>query len=233
MSSGLLKPAAKSDAEPQQNSSAAHPNSIGQTIVPAPRENETSPEATPDVFVHTQTLQSSPHLVLEKASLQGIGDVFDNYMCGAIRRDTVRSGERAYFKAAVTMDFPFDGLVDCLMSLAIHQSKVGYLAMALFKVHVELVGQVRYVIAKEGAKLIPNPEMTLKGAQDDAIIRVFGPEIYGAIKTSRMREKELEEGNLVTECVSMIITSRSDEGAIINLSLGLKGGAQIQNKLYA
>src|SRR2546423_12411297 len=119
------------------------------------------------------------------------------------------------------------------MSLDYHQSKWEYRAMALFKVHVESVGQVRYLIAKEGPKLIPNPEMTLKGAQDDAIIRVFGPEIYTAIKASRMRKKELEEGNHVTECVSMIFTSRSDEGAIINLSLGLKGGAQIQNKLYA
>jgi hypothetical protein len=30
----------------------------------------------------------------------------------------------------------------------------------------------------------------------------------------------------------MILTSSSRRGAIINLSLGVKGGAQIQNKLY-
>jgi hypothetical protein len=130
------------------------------------------------------------------------------------------------------MDFPFDGLVDCLMSLAIHQNKVEYLAFALFNVHVESEGQVRHVMLNEGVKLIPNPEMTLKGARDDAILRILGPEIHEAIKTSRMRKKELEEGNHVTECVSMIFTNRSDEGAVINLSLGLKGGAQIQNKLY-
>lgn len=130
------------------------------------------------------------------------------------------------------MDFPFDGLVDCLMSLAIHQNKVEYLALALFNVHVESEGQVRYVMLNEGAKLIPNPEMTLKGARDDAILRILGVEIHEAIQASRMRKKELEEGNLVTECVSMIFTDRSDEGAVINLSLGLKDGAQIQNKLY-
>jgi len=47
-----------------------------------------------------------------------------------------------------------------------------------------------------------------------------------------MREKELEEGNRVTECVSMILTNSPSDAAIINLSLGLEGGVQIQNKLY-
>lgn len=173
---------------------------------------------------------SLQHIILEKASVEGLADVFGPYLCGAIRRDTVDNG--ASLKAAVTMDFPLDGLVDCLKSLAIQQNKVEYLAFALFNVHVESEGRVRYVMLNEGAKLIPNPEMTLKGARDDAILRILGVEIHEAIKTSRMRKKELEEGNLVTECVSMIFTDRSDEGAVINLSLGLKGGAQIQNKLY-
>ncbi|KAA8652767.1 uncharacterized protein ATNIH1004_001672 [Aspergillus tanneri] len=172
------------------------------------------------------------HVVLEKASLQGIADIFDQYMCSAIRKDRDQCGESTCLKAAVTMDFPFDGLVDCLMSLAIDQSKVEYLAMALFNLHVESAGQVRYLILNEGAKVIPNPDITLKGVLDDAIIRILGPDIHSAIRASRMRRKELEEGNRVTECVSMIITNKANEGAIINLSLGLKDGAQIQNKLY-
>jgi hypothetical protein len=153
-------------------------------------------------------------------------------MCSAIRRDTVQSEGSTCLKAAVTMDFPFNGLVDCLMSLAISPSKVEYLAMALFGVHVESAGQVRYVVLKEGLKIIPNPDMTLKGTRDDAIISVLGKEIYEGIRASRMRGKELEEGNRITECVSMMLTSRPDEGAIINLSLGLKGGSRIQSKLY-
>lgn len=141
------------------------------------------------------------HLVLEKASLLGISDVFNPYMCSAIRKDAVQSAESTCLKAAVTMDFPFDGLVDCLMSLAIYQTKVEYLAMSLFNIHVESAGQVRYVVLNEGAKLLPSPEMTLKGALDGAILRTLGPEIHAAIQASRMRRKELEEGNRVTECV--------------------------------
>jgi hypothetical protein len=153
-------------------------------------------------------------------------------MCGAIRKDTVLSEGAICLKAAITMDFPIDGLVDCLMSLAIYHTKVEYLAMSLFNVHVESAGQVRYVVLNEGAKLLPSPEMTLKGSLDESIIRILGPEIHGAIQSSRMRRKEMEEGNHVTECVSMILTSRPEEGAIINLALGLKGGTNLKNKLY-
>lgn len=71
----------------------------------------------------------SHHLVCEKASLLGIAEVFDQYMCGAIRKDTVLSEGAICLKAAMTMYFPIDGLVDCLMSLAIYHRKVEYLAM--------------------------------------------------------------------------------------------------------
>jgi len=102
----------------------------------------------------------------------------------------------------------------------------------LFKVQVESVGHVQYVVLARGVRLTPNPEITLKGVSDEAIIHVFGPEIHQAIATSGMRKKELEEGNNVTEGISMILTSKSSESAIINLSLDLRGGAQIQNKIY-
>ncbi|KAF8846903.1 hypothetical protein BDZ45DRAFT_666419 [Acephala macrosclerotiorum] len=196
-------------------------------------EQTTSPPATPEISLNNPSVTPrQEHEVLENASLQGIADVFGEYMCGAIRRDTVRSGGTTSLKAAVTMVFPYPGLVDCLMSLAIHQDEVECLAMALFNVRVESMGEVRHVVLNGGVRLTPNPEITLKGVLDEAIIRVFGPEIHRAITASRMRKKELEKGNHVTECVSMILTSSSGEGAIINLSLDMIGGARVQNKIY-
>ncbi|KAF2194749.1 hypothetical protein K469DRAFT_650684 [Zopfia rhizophila CBS 207.26] len=228
-SGGFLVAPPKCNEEARQNFPASSAISTGCENTPFPNKTQSDPIAIPEISPNAANQQ---HLVLEKASLQGTADVFDEYMCGAIRRDTVQSGGITYLKAAVTMDFPFQGLVDCLMSLDIHQSKVEYLAMALFNVHVESVGQVRYIVLKDGVRLMPNPEITLKGALGKAIIDVFGPEIHGAIVASRIHKRELEEGNRATECVSMILTSSSEEGAIINLSMGLEGGAQIQNKLY-
>lgn len=104
--------------------------------------------------------------------------------------------------------------------------------IALFKVRVESVRQVWYVSLNEGVRLMPNPEITLKGVLDKAIINVFGSEIHRAITACHIRKKELGEGNSATECILIILTSSLSKGAIINLSLSLEEGIQIQNKLY-
>jgi len=54
--------------------------------------------------------------------------------------------------------------------------------------------------------------ITLKGARYETIIDILRPKIHEAITTSRIHEKELEEGNRVTEYVSMILTSSLNEG---------------------
>jgi hypothetical protein len=138
------------------------------------------------------------------------------------------------------MVFPSWALVDCVMSLDIDADSVPYLAMALFKVRVESVKTVQVASAKPvrhvglsgGVRMAPHPEISLKGVLDAAIIDVFGHEIYRAIAACRMREMELDEGSAATECVSMTITSDPNEGAIINLALGLEEGTQIREKLY-
>lgn len=76
---------------------------------------------------------------------------------------------------------------------------------------------------------VPNSEVTLKGVDNEAIATMFGSKIQQAIKESRIRLRELEEGKLKTECVSMIVT---EKGAIVSLSLGLVRGLEIQKKLY-
>lgn len=167
--------------------------------------------------------------VITNASLQGIAKTFDPYMSGAIRKINQKD---SVLTAAVTMAFPPWALLDCLMSLDVLPSKVQYLAMALFKVRVESEGQIRFVSFKDGVRLVPNPELTLKGVQDEAISEVFGDGIHQAITACRMRKKELREGNKVTECVSMILTGKHDEGAILNLALGLEEGIRIRRLLY-
>ncbi|KAK3371618.1 hypothetical protein B0T24DRAFT_629705 [Lasiosphaeria ovina] len=167
--------------------------------------------------------------VIERASLHGIAKVFDEYMCSAIRRVAVQNE----IKAAVTTVLPlWGGPVDCLMSLDICELEVKQLAMALFNAKVTWVGQGLHLVLKEGSTVsIPScSEATLKGVQDEAIIEVFGPEIREAIWESPVRNRELEEGKHLTECISMIVTQN---GAIINLSLGLERCLQLQNILYS
>ncbi|KAH8772340.1 hypothetical protein BGZ57DRAFT_764040, partial [Hyaloscypha finlandica] len=228
---GLLEAPPKSDEEARHNSTASPVVSTRCTSTP-PNDTQTSPTATSEISPNNPGFAIAQEGMIEHASLEGIAEVFDKYMCDAIRRVKIQKDGITSSKAAVTMDFPLWGLVDCLMSLDVRERDVEQLAMALFNVQVESVGHARYVTLTGGVRLTPNPEVTLKGVLDEAIILVFGPEVHGAITACGMRRKELEEGSRVTECVSMILTGSPDEGAIINLSLGLKGGAQIRNKLY-
>lgn len=171
--------------------------------------------------------------VIENASLEGVAKVFDKNICVAIRRVQVQtdSDKITSWKASVTMVFPlWGGPVDCLMSLDVCESDVEHLAMLLFDAQMKWVEQVRHIVLNEGITLIiPNSEATLKGVRDEAIIKVFGNDIYNAINESPVRKRESKEGKLRTECVSMILTKN---GAIINLSLGLDRGLEIRDKLY-
>ncbi|EDN05787.1 predicted protein [Histoplasma mississippiense (nom. inval.)] len=141
--------------------------------------------------------------VFEHASLEGIATVFDQYICGAIRRDPIQIDRITFWRASVTTVFPlWGGPVDCLLSLDICEWGVEYLAMALFNAKVKWVEQVLHIVLNEGITLIvPNSEATLKGVRDEALIMVFGSDIHKAINESPVHRRELEEGKHVTEYI--------------------------------
>ena len=73
----------------------------------------------------------------------------------------------------------------------------------------------------------------MKGIRDKVIICIIGLKIYKVIIVSWIYRRELkEEGNSFIECVLMIFTSKSSEGAYINIYLNLKGGLRIKDILY-
>ncbi|KAF4627054.1 hypothetical protein G7Y89_g11104 [Cudoniella acicularis] len=112
--------------------------------------------------------------VLGHALLQGIADVFNEYICDVVGGDIFQSNGTTYVKAAITMTFPKWAILDCVMSLVIHESKVGDLAKALFNVQVVSEGNVRCLLLPGGVRATPNTDLTLKGVPDETIIRVFG-----------------------------------------------------------
>ncbi|KIW37736.1 uncharacterized protein PV06_09732 [Exophiala oligosperma] len=219
-------------AQPNLTSPVHSLDSAAVSLLSPTRRNLTP---VPDLSQNVIGLNSSQHQqVLSHASLQGTADLFPEYMSGAIRRDAIQINGITRWKAAVTMAFPYVGKVDSLMSLAIKETKVEHIAMALFNVHVEVESavQARQVVMQDGVRLMPNPEITLLGVQSEAIKKLFGLDIYNAIKASRVFQEELEQGTRATRCVSMIIPSNPRFEAIINLNLGLKEGSLVKNKLY-
>ncbi|KAM4060854.1 hypothetical protein HRG_001623 [Hirsutella rhossiliensis] len=173
---------------------------------------------------------NSQEASLRYASSAGAAAVFQEEICKAVRNIAVRHGE-AELRASITIKFPLwgRGAIDCLLSMHICPWAVSYFAQQLFGAQIVMIGSVRRIVLKEGITVIvPGTEVTLKGVEEDTILKVFGSEMLDAVKESSVRGEEISQGVSATECVSMIVT---EDGAIVSLALGLARGLQIQRKL--
>jgi hypothetical protein len=193
-----------------------------------PKETQSIPTTVPA----PPSNAAQPFKVLEHASQQGIADVFNKKICDAIKGGTIQRNGTTYLGAAVTMSFPYWVMYDCIMTLAIHESKVEDLANALFNVQVEWQGHVRSLTFPGGIKVVSSSELTLKGVPDDVILDVFGPEIYAAVATSNIREEELANGVVVPQGISMILSASFGDTVVINLTLETLRAVQIRNKIF-
>ncbi len=99
------------------------------------------------------------------ASLEGIADVFGEYMCSVIRRVAALSNGKPALRAAVTMQFPAFALHDCVIMLEICEGEVERLVKDLFGIDIMSVMGIRHLLLGKGVKLTSNtsnPEITLK-----------------------------------------------------------------------
>jgi hypothetical protein len=170
--------------------------------------------------------------VHDHASQQGIADVFNKDLCDVIGGDTVERDGTTFLKAAVTMSFSVWGIDDCEMTLAIHESKVEYLANSLFNVQIESARHIRSLVFPGGARALPSPAIILKGVRADVIMRVFGPKIYTAVMASHMRAEELADGVEVPQGVSMILPVSSGGAVVIKLTLEAFSAIRIGQKIF-
>ncbi|RSM19927.1 hypothetical protein CDV31_001287 [Fusarium ambrosium] len=162
------------------------------------------------------------------ACIQGVVNIFPEYLSDAIRRDGVGDKRRA----AVTISFPGKpfGVVACIMTLAVRPNKVDRLAHLLFGAHLETEGQNREVVLESGCRILVLPKVVIQGCRTATISKVFGPVIAEAIAAAPYRKQEVLDGVSATRCVTMTIYS-DERGAEISLSLGLKEGSRIDEML--
>ena len=80
-------------------------------------------------------------------------------------------------------------------------------------------------------KFCPISDQLYRGCRHDIIPSIFGLETYNAVIASPAYRLEAKEGHETTECISMVISQASNEVAVIFLSLGLREGTLIADKL--
>ncbi|KAL2129657.1 hypothetical protein VTI74DRAFT_7491 [Chaetomium olivicolor] len=221
------------------------PNQVNIVTVPQKRPRVTEDggrlaAATPSTDALTSGAsmlaeQSSSRFNLGNPPVLRVSALFPTFLAGAIRRYSPTGGGSAW-TAAITMSFPdvssLGNKFGSMMSLEITSNKVERLASILFDVGIESTDEHRYLIQPTGLRVIPSPDLVLRGCRRDVILDVFGHDVETAIKASPAYREEAEQGNPLTECVSMTISHRAKDGAVINLSLDQKEGVRVRVKLY-
>lgn len=162
-----------------------------------------------------QTVSRPPAKLLPK--------LFPQYMCGAV----TKVGDQA----KVEMVFPYTLEMVC-MSLVILSSKIEYVAMKLFGTHVESEGGYRVVIQENGGRLMPQPELVISGAQDDAISKILGSDMSNFLRVSPARKKEIKQGMLITGFVNMRISCDPQEDGILTINIGEAEGYLVKRILF-
>jgi len=189
---------------------------------------------SPSISSATEASQNGSRFGPANPSVSRVVTVLPTYLASAVRRYLQSNGHG--WVAAITMSFldtlSFGNKLGSMMSLEIMSNKVERVASVLFDVSVELAGEHRYLILPTGLRILPSPDLVLRGCKRDVILEVFGRDITTAIMASPAYKEEAEQGNPLTECVTMTISNKAKDGAVINLSLDEKEGFRVKAKLY-
>ena len=181
---------------------------------------------------HPGTLVDSEEpQIFSNASVEATAKIFPEYINTAIVR---QRHDFIGWVAAITMAFPKVDVSQavCRASLAISYGKVEYLAMTLFKIHIEADRETYRVMIPGGAWVAATTELSLQGAHISAVREIFGSNIFAAISGTSFFREERQKAILTTACVSMGIPSKVTSQAFIYLLLDLKKAIQISGNLY-
>lgn len=180
----------------------------------------------------TNTVPNDSRFIITDPPAFRLSTVFPPLLAEAIKKQHLRSG----WSAAITMSFldylRYDKRLGSMMSLEVMSDKADYLAWPLFGTHIASVNEHRYLVMPTGIKIMVSAEATLRGCRREAILEVFGEEIDKAVKASPAYKQEAEQGNPLTECVTMIVSNRASDGAVINLILEETWGVKLKDDLY-
>jgi len=157
------------------------------------------------------------------AELQGTISTFGETMA-----KRVKNVEMGQDWKAVTMHFPRKTITPespCFIKLEIGEEYLSELAMALFKIEVHWVANAFQVVHENGIEQ-SMPEFTHKGALEENVVAVFGPEISNASTQWTVR---LAQGKSRIGGVSMKF-ARSE--VTVTLEMSVQRGIAIQKKLY-
>ncbi|CAN8104472.1 unnamed protein product [Discula destructiva] len=197
------------------------------TISPALHRSTTP---TRDLHIRSAEEGLEDGHVLLNASISECIQLFPSYLAGAVRRE---AGPGHKVNAAVSITLPHRGWTGCTMMVEVISSKIDYIARELFGAHLEVVDGFRYLYLSEGAMATPDPRLVLRGCRLDVLRPFFGSYVADAIRITQACQRDIMEGRDHTSCVSMVINHAANSPAEVSITLRLKEGALLRDRLYA
>jgi hypothetical protein len=142
--------------------------------------------------------------------------LFLGHLRGAIRKMDQTSD--------LEVDFPVEAdELDGVVRVGIKPDQVTFIASRLFGVNIVRDKLQRYVIGKNGVKIIPDPNPRVIGGAAGAIKEFFGVEILAGIEESTIRKNERLHGISDTECLYMRTSCNANDCAYLHITMGLNG----------
>lgn len=201
-----------------RESSAASPQPLASTLTPR--------AATIDATYFLSDLRNNDTLL--DACISETKRLLPDYMFNAVIKR--HSATRTTMVAGVTMTYYFHS-DDCLMTLEILNSKVERIAHQLFGVQLEIESGVRYAVFGM-AKVTPIPKLVLEGCDPNAIEQMFGEVVSRAVRASLVYQNDATTLSEHTQAVSMLISGKADEAAILIIRMALLEGMDIAVQLF-
>ncbi|KIW66405.1 hypothetical protein PV04_05741 [Phialophora macrospora] len=225
-----MKPIVISDSEDLPTTSA---NTMSPIVPSSRTATYNCGDQSAQVAHHDIESLAETEQILVNASLAETTKLYPPYLSSAVRRvrDPANPNE---FVAAISMKFPNSQMnikSDCEMALEIAANKVEHMAMELFSAHLETIEGLRYIYLPGGAKVWPNPNLTLQGCKREVVSSMFGSETANAIMVTHAYQMEVKQGLDRTDCISMEISQGADMAGLVFLRLGLGEGSLIAKRL--
>lgn len=179
-----------------------------------------------------KTVPNDAHFTITYPPASRLPNIFPRSLAKAIKRKRMKSG----WSAGITMSFLGDLHADTRFGPMITLQTTTHLAdkfaMPLFRMKLRSANGQRAQVLPDGALSIHEGEITVRGCKREAILEVFGSGIDKAVKASAVYKDELARGEDLTDCVSMIIPSNSNEGVVFNLLLEEIWAIKFKDALY-
>ncbi|KAH6952366.1 hypothetical protein BKA56DRAFT_505242 [Ilyonectria sp. MPI-CAGE-AT-0026] len=191
----------------------------------------------PSTLISPGTALPAPPLMpkqdsFHKADILAASTLFKGELYNSIERDLDPHGSG--YTAAISMVFTYYSWgTACVMALDIAPDMASYFAREWFDVPFRTKSGARYLSFANGSSQVSaSTDFLLKGCHHKAMASAFSEEIIQAIVMNPFYTDETQQHRLSTDSISMKITGKAEERAIIYLSLNLLFGTSIKAKLF-